>query len=147
MSDRPAPSARTSFTWFAPITTRWADNDVYGHVNNVVYYSWFDTVVNLFLIGNGLLDPVRSDPIGLVAETGCRYFESVGFPDEIEAGLALAKLGRSSVEYRIGIFLKGGARAVAEGRFVHVYVDRETRRPAPIPEATRAVMQQRLGMV
>jgi len=145
MSDRPEPSPRSAFHWFCPVTTRWNDNDVYGHVNNVIYYLWFDTAVNRFLGENGLFEMGGSEPIGIVAETGCRYFESVSFPENIEVGLALARLGRSSVEYRIGIFREGGKRVVAEGRFVHVYVDRESRRPVAIPHRFRQVFEQELA--
>jgi acyl-CoA thioester hydrolase len=146
MAARPAPAARHEFRHFRPITTRWLDNDVYGHVNNVVYYLWFDTVVNGFLIERGLLDPVGGAAIGLVAETGCRYHASVSFPDAIEAGLGLTRLGNSSVEYRIAIFRAGEAAAVAEGRFVHVYVDRTTRRPVPVPEAVRRALEAELAL-
>jgi acyl-CoA thioester hydrolase len=146
MAARPAPASRQDFRHFRPITTRWLDNDVYGHVNNVVYYLWFDTVVNGFLVERGLLDPVGGDSIGLVAETGCRYHASVSCPDAIEAGLALARLGSSSVEYRIGIFRQGDTSCAAEGRFVHVYVDRQTRRPVPVPDAVRAALAAELAL-
>jgi acyl-CoA thioester hydrolase len=146
MGARPAPAARSEFRYFRPITTRWLDNDVYGHVNNVVYYLWFDTVVNGFLIERGLLDPVAGDSIGLVAETGCRYHASLGFPDPVEAGLGLTRLGNSSVEYRIAIFRQGEASAAAEGRFVHVYVDRATRRPVPVPDAVRDALMRDLAI-
>ena len=137
MSSRPHPEPRSAYRQFRPIQTRWADNDAYGHVNNVVYYAWFDTAVNAWLIEQGFLDPAASPVIGLVVETGCRYFESVGFPEALDAGLAVARLGTSSIVYEVGIFRAGGEQAVAEGRFVHVMVDRATQRPAPIPDAMR----------
>jgi acyl-CoA thioester hydrolase len=136
-AQRPGRATRDGYRVFRQIQTRWADNDVYGHANNVVYYAWFDTAVNGWLVEQGFLDPAASPVIGLVVETGCRYFESVGFPDALEAGLAVGKLGTSSIVYEIGIFRKDGEQAVAEGRFVHVMVDRATQRPAPIPDAMR----------
>lgn len=117
------------------------DNDAYGHVNNVVYYSWFDTVVNEFLIANGALDIEHSPVIGLVIETQCNYFASVAFPEAIAAGLRVTKLGNSSVRYEVGIFRKGEDSASAQGHFVHVYVDRESRKPSAIPEKMRALLQ------
>lgn len=132
---------RSDFRHFHPITTRWMDNDAYGHVNNVVYYSWFDTVVNQFLIANGVLDVEKSPVIGLVVETQCQYFASVAFPDEVCAGLRVSRLGKSSVRYEVGIFRGTDDSAAAHGHFVHVYVDRETRRPAEIPPAMRALLQ------
>lgn len=117
------------------------DNDAYGHVNNVVYYSWFDTVVNQFLVANGVLDIEHSKVIGLVIETQCNYFASVAFPEPVTAGLRVTKLGNSSVRYEVGIFREDEESAAAQGHFVHVYVDRETRRPAAIPEPMRAVLQ------
>ena len=127
---------------FVPITTRWMDNDVYGHVNNVTYYSFFDTAVNRCLIDMGALDIGRSDVIGLVVETGCTYFSSLAFPDEIEVGFRVARLGTSSVRYELGVFRQGESSAAAQGYFVHVYVDRETRRPAPIPDKFRAKLAE-----
>lgn len=117
------------------------DNDAYGHVNNVVYYSWFDTVVNQFLIAHGVLDIERSPVIGLVIETQCNYFASVAFPDRVVAGIRVAKLGNSSVRYEVGIFREDEETTAAQGHFVHVYVDRETRRPSPIPEPMRKLLQ------
>lgn len=138
---RPQPRPRTDFKLFTPITTRWMDNDVYGHVNNVVYYSFFDTAVNGYLIGAGALDPERSEVIGLVVETGCHYFSSVAFPDDIEAGLTVTRIGNSSVRYEVGIFKAGEASSAAHGHFVHVYVDKSTRRPAPLPAALRRALE------
>lgn len=142
MSDRPAPQARSAFRQFRTIPTRWMDNDAYGHVNNVAYYSFFDTAVNAFLVENGLLDIAESPVVGLVAETGCTYFASVAFPDVLEAGLRVDRLGRSSVRYAVGIFRNGAEAAVAQGHFVHVYVDRATQRPVAIPAAIRAALER-----
>ena len=140
MSDRAPPLGRDAFRLFRPIQTRWMDNDAYGHVNNVFYYSYFDTAVNAWLIEKGLLHLTQSSTIGLVVETGCTYFESVAFPELLEAGLAVTKLGRSSARYSVGIFKAGAAYAAAQGHFVHVYVDRSTQRPVAMPEAVRAAL-------
>ncbi|MDQ5827926.1 MAG: acyl-CoA thioesterase [Chloroflexota bacterium] len=118
------------------------DNDVYGHVNNVVYYSYFDTVVNEYLVASGSLDIERSRVIGLVVETRCRFFRAIAFPDTVHAGLRVARLGNSSVRYEIGIFRNEEERAAAQGHFVHVYVDRETRRPAGLPVETRRALEK-----
>lgn len=126
---------------FRPIATRWADNDVYAHVNNVVYYAYFDTAVNGWLIEQGLLELGRSPMVALVVETGCSFFASVAFPDRLEAGLRVERLGRTSVTYHIAIFREGEARAAAAGRFVHVYVDASTQRPVAIPAPTRAALE------
>ena len=117
------------------------DNDVYGHVNNVVYYSWFDTTVNAFLIEQGALDPASGDAVGVVVETLCRYHDSIAFPEPVEAGLRVERIGTSSVRYEIGIFRVGAELASADGHFVHVYVNHETRRPVAVPDAVRAVLQ------
>ena len=138
---RPAPAPRSQFRHFAPITTRWMDNDAYGHVNNVVYYSYFDTVVNRYLIEAGALDVERSAVIGLVVETHCNYFSSLAFPQMVEAGLRVTKLGSSSVRYEIGLFAAGEALSAACGHFVHVYVDRETRRPVALPAPLHQALQ------
>ena len=132
---------RADYAAFRSITTRWADNDVYGHVNNVVYYSWFDTAVNAHLIEVGVLDIHAGAVIGLVVETGCRYAAPLAFPQVIEAGIRAAKIGTSSVRYEVGLFAEGEAEAAAEGFFIHVYVDRETRRPVPLPADLRAALQ------
>jgi acyl-CoA thioester hydrolase len=121
------------------------DNDVYGHVNNVVYYSYFDTVVNQYLIQQGALDIENSRVVGLVVETGCQYFASIAFPDIVTAGLRVAKVGNSSVRYEIGIFRHEESTASAQGFFIHVYVDRTTRRPAPLPPALRTAVQEILA--
>ena len=117
------------------------DNDAYGHVNNVVYYSWFDTAVNQFLIANGVLDIEHSPVIGLVIETQCNYFSSVAFPDRVTAGVCVSKLGNSSVRYEVGIFREHEETASAQGHFVHVYVDRATRKPSAIPANMRVLLQ------
>jgi acyl-CoA thioester hydrolase len=142
MSDRPARPDRSAFRLFRPTATRWMDNDAYGHVNNVHYYSYFDSAVNGWLVEKGLLAIADSPVIGLVVESGCTYFESVAFPEVLEAGIAVAHLGRSSVRYRIGIFKAGADHASAHGHFVHVYVDRATQRPVEIPPATRAMLNE-----
>jgi acyl-CoA thioester hydrolase len=118
------------------------DNDVYGHVNNVVYYSYFDTVVNEYLISSGSLDIERSRVIGLVVETRCRFFKPIIFPDTVHAGLRVAQLGNSSVRYEVGLFSDDEGAAAAQGHFVHVYVDRETRRPARLPAQMRRALEK-----
>jgi acyl-CoA thioester hydrolase len=142
VSDRPSRPDRSAFRLFRPIATRWMDNDAYGHVNNVHYYSYFDSAVNGWLVEQGLLAITESPVIGLVVESGCTYFESVAFPDALEAGIAVAHLGRSSVRYRIGIFKDGDGQAAAQGHFVHVYVDRVTQRPVDIPAKAREALKQ-----
>lgn len=139
MSREPA-KPRSAYRAFRPIPTRWADNDVYGHVNNVVYYSWFDTAVNAELVERGLLDIEGGAMIGLVVETSCRYFAPLAFPQTLEAGVRVARLGTSSVRYEVGIFAEGSDEAAAEGHFIHVYVDRNTRRPVPLPDNWREVL-------
>ena len=138
---RPAPQPRSAYRVFRPITTRWADNDVYGHVNNVVYYSWFDTAVNAHLIDQGVLDIHAGQTIGLVIETQCNYFAPLAFPQTVEAGIRVARLGSSSVRYEVGLFAQGEPLTAAAGHFIHVYVDRETRRPVAVPDALRNVLQ------
>ncbi|MGV2980224.1 acyl-CoA thioesterase [Camelimonas sp. ID_303_24] len=136
---RPARPQRAAFPHFTPIQTRWLDNDVYGHVNNSVYGHYVDTAINDWLIGNGIVDLHGAvGLIGLVVETRCVFFDSVAFPDRLEAGLRIAALGNSSVTFEVGIFRHGEAQASALGVCVHVYVDRATRRPTPLPEAERA---------
>jgi acyl-CoA thioester hydrolase len=137
---RRAPEARSAYPVFRPISTRWSDNDVYGHVNNVVYYSWFDTAVNGHLIDQGVLDIHAGETIGLVIETQCNYFSSLAFPQAVEAGIRVAHLGTSSVRYEVGLFGGGESLCAAAGHFVHVYVDRVTRRPVPLPDALREVL-------
>ena len=134
---------RNSYKVWREIGTRWLDNDAYGHVNNTIYYGWFDTAVNGWLIEQGLLDLASGDPIGLVAETGCRYARPLAYPQTVEIGVAVETLGRSSVRYRLGVFAKGAEDAAAEGFFVHVYVGRESRRAVELPAAWR----EALGMI
>ena len=124
------------------ITTRWMDNDVYGHINNVQYYSFFDTVVNRFLIESGVLDIHAGEVVGLVVETQCNYFASAAFPQNIEAGLRVAHLGNSSVRYEVGLFVEGSEQAIAAGHFVHVYVDRQRQKPVAIPDELRSVLTE-----
>lgn len=131
---------RAAFRAFLAIPTRWMDNDSYGHVNNVTYYSYFDTAVNEHLIRAGGLDPARDGVVGLVVETACRFHASLSFPEVVDAGLAVTKLGRSSVVYAIGLFRQGVARAAADGRFVHVWVDRATQRPVDLPARIRTAL-------
>jgi len=116
------------------------DNDAYGHVNNVIYYSWFDTAVNAYLIEQGALDIQQGEVIGLVIETQCNYFAPLAFPQTIEAGIRVARLGSSSVRYEVGLFAQGAPTASAQGHFVHVYVGRDDRRPKPLPERLRAAL-------
>lgn len=123
------------------ITTRWHDNDVYGHVNNVVYYSWFDTTVNAYLIEQGVLDVEKGEVVGLVVKTQCNYYKPVAFPDKIITGVAVSKIGNSSVRYELGIFGNQCTEACASGHFIHVYVDRKTHRPKKIPNDLRQALQ------
>jgi acyl-CoA thioester hydrolase len=138
---RPTAPTRADFRHFRRLDTRWMDNDVYGHVNNVTYYSYFDTAVNAYLIEKGVLDIHGGGTIGLVVETGCRYFASVAFPDTLEAGIKVAHLGNSSVRYEVGIFREGADSAAAAGHFIHVYVDRDSRRPVGLPGDLRGVLE------
>ncbi len=138
---RPQPQARSAYKAFRTIGTRWSDNDVYGHVNNVVYYSWFDTAVNAHLIEQGALDIHAGDVIGLVIETQCNYFAPLAFPEPVHAGLRVAHLGRSSVRYEVGLFAADADQAAACGHFVHVYVDRQTRRPVALPPRLKQVLE------
>lgn len=133
---------REAYKAFRTIPTRWMDNDAYGHMNNVVHYSLFDTAVNGWLIAEGVLDIHRGEQIGLVVETGCRYFAEMAFPDVVTAGLRVGRLGTSSVRYEIGLFRNDDQDASAEGFFVHVYVDRVTRRPVPLSLALRACLER-----
>ncbi|MBI1365693.1 MAG: acyl-CoA thioesterase [Alphaproteobacteria bacterium] len=135
-------SARAAYKRFLPVQTRWADNDIYGHVNNVAYYGYFDTIVNEYLIAAGALDIHNGDVIGLVVETGCRYFAPLAFPEKLEGALRVAKIGNSSVRYEIAIFRQGEEAPAAEGHFVHVYVDRATRRPVTLPAAFREALEK-----
>jgi acyl-CoA thioester hydrolase len=142
---RPQAHARADYRHYHAITTRWMDNDAYRHVNNVVYYSWFDTVVNQYLISRGVLDIERSAVIGLVVETHCQYFSPVSFPDTVHAGLRVASLGTSSVRYEVGLFRNDDAAAAAQGHFIHVYVDRASNRPVPLPAPLRQALEPLLA--
>lgn len=141
---RPQPRSREDYRVFIPLQSRWMDNDAYGHVNNVTYYSYFDTAVNQYLIEQGVLDYAAGEVIGLVVETGCQYFSSVAFPDRLEAGIKVAHIGRSSVRYEVGIFKEGDTETRAAGHFIHVYVDSKNRRPTTLPDAFLAVLEKLL---
>ena len=140
-SSRPQALPRSAYRVFRPIGTRWGDNDIYGHVNNVVYYSWFDTAVNAHLIEQGALDIHGGEVIGLVIETQCNYFAPLAFPQTVWAGLRVAHLGSSSVRYEVGLFADGEDLAAACGHFVHVYVNRATRRPVPLPDPLKNTLE------
>lgn len=139
---KPAIPSLTEFPYKQMITTRWRDNDVYGHVNNVVYYSWFDTAVNGYLVEGGVLDFANGEMVGLVVETQCNYFQPVAFPDRITAGIAAEKIGNSSVRYRVGIFRNDEVSASASGHFIHVYVDAKTRKPVSLSDELRRVLDK-----
>jgi acyl-CoA thioester hydrolase len=143
-TDRPEieNETRAGYRYFLPIPTRWMDNDIYGHVNNVVYYGYFDTVINRYLIDEGGLDIAQGEAIGLCVESHCAYVRPIAFPDELDGGLRVAHLGRSSVRYGIGIFARGEDDASAHGWFVHVFVDRTTRRPMAISEPMRTALER-----
>jgi acyl-CoA thioester hydrolase len=141
LSEALAPPFRTAYATFLAIPTRWMDNDAYGHVNNVTYYSYFDTVVNEHLIRAGDHDLRQSPVIGIVVETACRFHKPLSFPDVIDAGMRVTHVGRSSVLYEIGLFRQGEDDAAATGRFVHVWVDRLTRRPVAVPPGIRAALE------
>jgi acyl-CoA thioester hydrolase len=139
--DEEVPSRR-AYPHFLAIPTRWMDNDVYGHVNNVVYYSYFDTVVNDFLIHAGGLEPASGETIGVCVESLCRFRSELSFPEVIDAGLRVGKLGTSSVRYEIGLFRAGVDSPAADGYFTHVFIDRAGRRPVPIPPSIRAALEE-----
>jgi len=141
MNEKQTPSQRSDYKQFSLIETRWNDNDSYGHVNNIVYYSYFDTAVNRHLIQQGVLDLTNSESIGLVIESKCTYFSSITFPDTVAVGLKVVHLGNSSVRYQIGLFCNGADIASAVGEFVHVYVNRHSNKPVSIPANTRSVLQ------
>ncbi len=138
---RQGPGRRADYRAFTEITTRWSDNDLYGHMNNVVHYALFDTAVNRWLIDNGVLDIHGGAQIGLVVETGCRYHGEIAYPDVVTAGLRVSRIGTSSVRYELGLFRNDSDEAAAEGFFVHVYVDRETRKPSPLNAPLRAALE------
>lgn len=142
---RAAAQPRSSYRAWRSISTRWSDNDVYGHVNNVVYYSWFDTAVNAHLIEQGALDIEQGEVIGLVVETQCNYFAPLAFPQTVEAGIRVARIGSSSVRYEVGLFAQGEAATAAAGHFIHVYVDRQTRRPCALPPRLLEVLRTLTG--
>jgi acyl-CoA thioester hydrolase len=145
-AERPAPLGRAAFARFVPVSTRWSDNDVCGHINNAAYYFFFDTAVNAVLVEAGLLDPASSAIVGLVVESHCVYLSSLAFPDGIEIGVAVERLGRSSVRYRLAAFKAGAPLAAAQGGYTHVYVARATQRPIPIPDGHRRLMERlRIG--
>ena len=142
-STRPQAEPRSAYKAFRHISTRWADNDVYGHVNTVVYYSWFDTAVNGLLIERGAIDIHSGGVIGLVIETQCNYFAPLAFPDAVVAGIRVAHIGSSSVRYEVALFpgAEEDAHCAAKGHFIHVYVDRATRRPTPLPPQLLSVLE------
>lgn len=142
--DKSQAEPRSAYKVFRTLGTRWMDNDTYGHVNNVVYYSWFDTAVNAYLIEQGVLDIEHGQTIGLVVETGCNYFAPLAFPQTVEAGIRVARLGNSSVRYEVGLFAQGAPLTAAKGHFIHVYVDKATRRPTPLPHPLKFVLEKLL---
>ena len=141
---RPSPLSRDEFALFRPLQTRWADNDFYGHMNNVVHYALFDTAINGWLIEQEFLDPMTSDIVGLVVETGCSYFAEMGFPDRVTAGIRIGHIGNSSVRYEIALFRNDEETAAAQGHFVHVYVEKESRKPAVLPKLMRLALEDYL---
>lgn len=132
---------RSGYRYFLPITTRWMDNDIYGHVNNVVYYAYFDTIANHYLITRGGLDIHNGDVVGFVVNSQCSYRSAAAYPEPLEGGFRVNRLGNSSVEYGVAIFKEGAEDACAAGTFTHVFVDRETERPTPIPDPMREALQ------
>jgi len=132
---------RSDYRHFQIIPTRWMDNDIYGHVNNVHYYSFFDTAVNQFLIERGVLDIQHGSVVGFVVDTACRYFRPLVFPDQVHAGIRVAHIGNSSVRYELGLFRNDDAQVAAAGSFTHVYVDRASGKPVPVPDPVRAVLE------
>jgi len=141
---KPQAQPRSAYRVFRSMTTRWMDNDAYGHANNVIYYSWFDTAVNAYLIEQGVLDIAHGETIGLVVETQCNYFAPLAFPQTVEAGIRVARLGASSVRYEIGLFAQDAPLTAASGHFIHVYVDKATRRPTPLPLNLKTVLERLL---
>ncbi|MDO9414456.1 MAG: thioesterase family protein [Pseudolabrys sp.] len=140
MANKPTPLTIADFPHFTGITTRWNDNDAYGHINNVVYYEFFDTALNMYLLANGALDIAKGEVIGLMVETHCNYFSAIAYPDKIRAGLRVKRQGTSGVTYEIGIFRNDETTASAQGHAVHVYVDRATNRPVPLPDILKAAL-------
>lgn len=137
---RLTPDTRADYRWFLPIPTRWADNDIYGHVNNSVYYFYLDTCVNAWLVERGLLRVGESEVVGLVVDNGCSFFAPLAFPQTVHAGLRVARIGTSSVTYEIGLFAEGEDMAAARGHFTHVYVAEDTRRPVPLSDRMRKTL-------
>jgi acyl-CoA thioester hydrolase len=142
MSLRPPPGSLADYRYFTTITSRWFDNDLYGHVNNTLYYSYFDTVIAHLLMREGGLDPWLSPVVGMAVETGCCFHRSLKFPDTIVAGLRVARVGTSSVRYEIGLFRNEEDTASAEGHFVHVFVERHAQKPVPVPSPIRAALER-----
>ena len=140
--NRPAPGTRKDYRFFSHISTRWMDNDIYGHVNNVTYYSYFDTAIADYLLGQAGLDPWKAEIVGMAVENGCRFHSSMAYPDIVHAGIRVARLGTSSVRYEIGIFKNDEETASAEGHFVHVFVTRKDQRPTAIPQTIRAALEK-----
>ena len=140
MTDAPPPETRARYRHWQKIPTRWGDNDAYGHVNNVVYYSYFDTVVNTYLIAKGVLDIAASPVIGLAVESLCTFRKEITYPETVDAGLRVGRLGNTSVRYEIGLFREGDAEPAATGYFVHVFVDRASRQPRPLAADLRAAL-------
>jgi acyl-CoA thioester hydrolase len=145
MVSREPRAPRSDFKAWSTFSARWADNDAYGHVNNTVYYEWFDSAVNAWLVSQGLLDIAAGDPIALVVETRCNYFMPLAFPQNIDVGIVVAELGRSSVRYSVGVFATDDDLAAAQGEFVHVLVDRANRQPIEIPESWRTKLEAIAG--
>ena len=143
--ERQTPRKRDEYLHFLTINTRWMDNDIYGHINNVQYYSYFDTVINRYLIDQGVLDIHAGVVIGLAVESHCNYFSSAAFPEDIQAGLRVAHLGRSSVRYEIGLFTGARAEAIAQGHFVHVYVNRQSNQAVELPDELREALTKLAG--
>jgi acyl-CoA thioester hydrolase len=141
VSERPRRPRRADYRRFVPVQTRWTDNDMYGHANNAVYYQWFDLAVNTLMMQDADLDPMHGPVMDFVVESGCRYHEGVAFPDELEVGVRVGRLGTSSVRWECAIFRKGEPQATADGFFIHVFVDRATQRPIPIAGRLREAMQ------
>ncbi|MEL6522960.1 MAG: thioesterase family protein [Pseudomonadota bacterium] len=139
---RPVPDTRAAYAHFEPLATRWADNDIYGHMNNAVHYQLFDTAVNGFLVRRGILDMGQSETVFLVVSSSCDYFAELAFPDRVDAGLRVARLGSSSVRYEIGLFQGDAETAAAQGHFVHVNVGRADRKPQPMAGPVRAILQE-----
>ncbi len=146
MSEKRPRATRADYPVFQTIPTRWADNDIYGHANNTVYYAWIDTAVNRVLIDRGTLVPGKSGIFGIVVENGCRFHSEISYPDLVTIGLRISRLGTSSIRYELGIFRNDDKVAAAEAHFVHVYVARETMRPVPIPANVRQALADLVGV-